>query len=187
MRPNFVRRAAAPRAFLGRRTSPRTARSLFTPLVVAVLVVASSPSSRATASPAPAATTEATVNGFVKDTAVVPLSNVQVVVSGVNRNALTDERGRFSIEGLAPGVYHLDFVRIGYFAAPEVVTVRATGAPVEVTVIMKVATVPLSTVNVTATPNLAELDALQGARHVHALQRADGLHTGDSRPWLPTT
>ena len=88
----------------------------------------------------------------MKDTAGAPLSNVQVVVGGVNRIALTDERGRFSLEGLPPGVYHLDFIRIGYFAAHEVVTVSQSGAAVQVSVTMRVSTVRLSSVNVTATP-----------------------------------
>ncbi|WP_411280300.1 TonB-dependent receptor [Gemmatimonas sp.] len=128
-----------------------------TPMVVAALALASSPTlsaaaSRAVAASAPTAALQAGVTGTVKDTAGAPLSNVQVVVSGANRSALTDDRGQFSIEGVPPGVYHLDFIRIGYFAAHEVVTVTAAGTPVRVTVTMKVATVRLSSVNVTATP-----------------------------------
>ncbi len=126
-------------------------------MVVAALALASSPTlsaaaSRAVAASAPTAALQAGVTGTVKDTAGAPLSNVQVVVSGANRSALTDDRGQFSIEGVPPGVYHLDFIRIGYFAAHEVVTVTAAGTPVRVTVTMKVATVRLSSVNVTATP-----------------------------------
>ncbi len=61
MLPNFLRHAVALRPVAGRRTSLRTAFSLFTPMVVAALAVASAPTRSAAAS---------------------PLSNVQVVVSG---------------------------------------------------------------------------------------------------------
>ena len=154
MLPIFVRRAFSPatRPVAGRHTRLRTPSLLFTPLLVAVLAIASAPTHSAAATLAPTAVSDAIVNGTVKDTAGVPLSNVQVVISGANRTALTDDRGHFSIEGLPPGVYHLDFIRIGYFAAHEVVTVTASGAAVQVTVTMKVATVRLSSVNVTATP-----------------------------------
>ena len=154
MLPIFVRRAFSPaaRPVAGRHTRLRTPSLLFTPLLVAVLAIASAPTHSAAATLAPTAVSDAIVNGTVKDTVGVPLSNVQVVISGANRTALTDDRGHFSIEGLPPGVYHLDFIRIGYFAAHEVVTVTASGAAVQVTVTMKVATVRLSSVNVTATP-----------------------------------
>ncbi|AMW05234.1 TonB-dependent receptor [Gemmatimonas phototrophica] len=92
------------------------------------------------------------VGGVVTDTTGAPLANVQVVASGVNRAALTDERGRFEFVGLPAGTYHLDFVRIGHSSAHQVVTVPATGADVRLTVVMRVATVRLSSVNVTATP-----------------------------------
>ena len=160
MLPNSLRKAVAyatvARPFARRRISRRTVASLCTPLVVAALAIASAPARGEAASPAPITTlilsSEAVVTGVVKDTAGAPLSNVQVVVSGANRSALTDDRGRFAVDGLPPGVYHLDFIRIGYFAAHEVVTVSAGAAPVQVTVTMRVATVRLSSVNVTATP-----------------------------------
>lgn len=160
MLPNILRCAVAlatvARPFAGRRTRSHTALSLFTPLVVAALAMVAAPARGEAAPPAfiatPPSVVEAAVSGVVKDTVGAPLSNVQVVVSGANRSALTDDRGRFSIEGLPPGVYHLDFIRIGYSATHEVVTVTASGAPVQVTVTMRVATVRLSSVNVTATP-----------------------------------
>ena len=153
---NFVRRAVAfataVRLVAGRCIRLQTAFSLFTPLVVAALAVASVPTRSEAAARSLTAAPEPVVTGIVKDTAGAPLSNVQVVVGGVNRIALTDERGRFSLEGLPPGVYHLDFIRIGYFAAHEVVTVSQSGAAVQVSVTMRVSTVRLSSVNVTATP-----------------------------------
>ena len=51
------------------------------------------------------------MNGIVKDTAGAPLSNVQIVVSGANRNALTDERGRFTTLRMDIGALHAGFHR----------------------------------------------------------------------------
>lgn len=95
---------------------------------------------------------EVAVIGIVRDIDGEPLSNVQVVVSGLNRVALTDGRGEFIIRGLPAGTYHLDFVRIGYTAGHQVVAVPASGDDVRVTVSMHVTTIRLSSVNVTATP-----------------------------------
>ena len=92
------------------------------------------------------------VIGVVKDTSGNPVSNVQVVVSSLNRSALSDEKGQFIFRGLPPGTYHLDLVRIGYSSQHTVVTVPTSGDVVRVTVVMKVATIRLASVNVTATP-----------------------------------
>ena len=98
------------------------------------------------------ASAEGSVVGVVRDTVGRPLSNVQVVVSGVNRVATTDERGEFAVRGLPTGTYHLDLIRIGYSAQHQVITIQEGGPDVRVTIIMRVATVRLSNVNVTATP-----------------------------------
>ncbi len=90
--------------------------------------------------------------GVVNDSAGAPISNVQVVLNGANRVALTDDRGEFVFRGLSAGVYHLDLVRIGYAGQHQVVTIPATGDVVRVVIVMRVATVRLSSVNVTATP-----------------------------------
>ncbi len=95
---------------------------------------------------------ESVVVGIVQDTAGKPLSNVQVVVSGANRAALTDDRGAFMFRGMPPGTYHLDVVRIGYTSEHQVITVPTDGAEVRVTIVMRVATVRLPSVSVTATP-----------------------------------
>jgi iron complex outermembrane receptor protein len=149
MLPNFLRRAAAARACL---SVLRACQSSCTALVVAAFVTASIPAVVTAAPASPRARMDNLVSGVVKDSAGVPLSNVQVVVSGANRSALTDDRGRFTVRGLPPGTYHLDFIRIGYASTHEVITVGASGADVQVTVTMRVATVRLSSVNVTATP-----------------------------------
>ncbi|MBL0172964.1 MAG: TonB-dependent receptor [Gemmatimonadaceae bacterium] len=99
---------------------------------------------------------EGVVSGVVRDTVGRSIANVQVIVSGVNRVATTDERGEFTFRGLPAGTYHLDVVRIGYSAEHQVITVPANGPDVRVTITMRVATVRLSSVNVTATPTGAD-------------------------------
>ncbi len=118
---------------------------------------------------------EATVIGVVRDTAGTPLSNVQVVVSGLNRSALTDERGEFVFKGLPAGTYHLDLIRIGYASAHQVITVPASGPDLRVSITMRVATVRLSSVSVTATPTGTDpLDVTQATVQLSGkeLQRA---------------
>ncbi len=124
---------------------------------------------------APAFARDANVTGVVRDTAGAPLSNVQVVVSGLNRSALTDERGEFTFKGLPTGTYHLDLIRIGYASAHQVITVPASGPDVRVTITMRVTTVRLSSVSVTATPTGTDpLDVTQATVQLSGkeLQRA---------------
>ena len=87
---------------------------------------------RARSTPASGAVETVVVIGAVRDTAGNPISNVRVVVSGVDRVALTDNRGEFVFRGLPAGTYHLDLVRIGYRAEHELITVPADGPDVRV-------------------------------------------------------
>ncbi len=96
--------------------------------------------------------TQGSVVGTVRDSVGAPISNVQVVVGGANRVALTNELGEFALRNLPPGTYHLDFIRIGYAGQHQVVSLLPDGSDARVTVVMRVATVRLSSVNVTATP-----------------------------------
>lgn len=124
----------------------------------------------------------ASVIGVVKDSSGAPLANVQVVASGSNRSALTDERGEFLLQGLPAGTYHLDLVRIGYASAHQVVTVPSTGE-VRVAIVMHVATVRLSSVNVTATPTGSDpLDVTQATVQLGGkeLQRALSTSIGQT-------
>lgn len=90
--------------------------------------------------------------GTVRDTSGAPLGNVQVIVSSANRGALTNDRGEFVLRNLSAGTYHLDLIRIGYASQHQVVTIPATGPDVRINITMRVATVRLSNVSVTATP-----------------------------------
>ena len=133
---------------------PSRARLLRAVIVVCIAACAALRPTALIASPVHDA--EPLVVGTVRDTAGAPISNVQVVVSGVNRVALTDDQGEFVLRGLPPGVYHLDFVRIGYTGLHQTISVPASGPDVRVSIVMRVSTVRLSSVNVTATPTGAD-------------------------------
>lgn len=160
--------------------SSRFARP-FVALRLGVVIVAMSLTQTAAASaPAPA---EGAVIGFVRDTVGKPLSNVRVVVSGANRSAITDDRGEFILRGLPSGTYHLDVIRIGYSAGHQVVTIPADGSDVRVTIIMRVATVRLSSVSVTATPTGTDpLNVTQATVQLSGkeLQRSLGASIGQT-------
>ncbi|MBY0490556.1 MAG: TonB-dependent receptor [Gemmatimonadaceae bacterium] len=136
------------------------------------------PLSAVASTPRPAVPFEATVIGVVKDTAGAPLANVQVVVSGANRSALTDERGEFVFKGLPAGTYHLDLIRIGYSSAHQVITVPSNGPDVRVSIVMRVTTVRLSSVNVTATPTGTDpLDVTQATVQLSGKELQRSLST----------
>ena len=107
-----------------------------------------SDSSGATRAPAPAPP----ITGRVQDEAGRPLPNVHVIVSELGRTTTTAADGTFEVRGLPAGHYHVNFLLIGYASGHVAVTVPESGAPVQVAVTLKAATVRLQTVQVTATP-----------------------------------
>ncbi len=92
------------------------------------------------------------LTGVVRDTAGAPLSDVQIVISGLNRVQTTDAQGRFSFRGLAPGRYHLDAILIGYARADADAVIPAAGPDVAVTITLRRTALRLANVVVTATP-----------------------------------
>ncbi len=88
-------------------------------LLVALLSFAASP---AAAQPAkPPATT---LRGRVTDSqSKEPVGQAEVVLKGTDRRAYTEDDGRFALERVAPGVYTLSIVRMGYAPLRRDVTV----------------------------------------------------------------
>lgn len=43
-----------------------------------------------------------------------PLASVSILVSGTNKNTISDTTGAFRITGLVPKAYNFDFIIIGY-------------------------------------------------------------------------
>ncbi len=156
----IVRRFAAAQVLL--------AATLFTPFVLRA----------ATVQP-----TAPLITGLLRDSAGAPLSDVQVVVSSANRVALTDDRGEFLVRGLPAGTYHLDFARIGYAAQHQIVTLAVNGPDVRLIVTMRLSSVRLTSVNVTATPiGTDALNATQASIQLSGkeLQRAISSSIGQT-------
>lgn len=113
-------------------------------------------------SPAAAQAQSSSISGVVRDSLGAPLTNVQVLMGGGARLALTNERGEFILRGLSAGTYHLDLIRIGYAGEHRVVTIPPEGGDAQIEIVMRVATIRLSSVSVTATPTGSDpLDATQ--------------------------
>ena len=69
---------------------------------------------------------DGTVTGVVIDQATqAPVQEVQVVVVGTQRGAMTDQQGRFSIPGVPAGSYEVRARRVGYAPVTQRVTVSA--------------------------------------------------------------
>lgn len=102
-----------------------------------------------------AAQQEGTAAGVISGTVLVagtdaPIPGAQVLLMGTDRQATADERGRFTLAGVLPGVWRLQVRAIGY--APVVlpdVTV-GSGKPAVVVVRLAPAALDLSSVEVRA-------------------------------------
>ncbi|MBK1884201.1 outer membrane beta-barrel protein [Luteolibacter pohnpeiensis] len=63
------------------------------------------------------------IAGEVSDaTTLDPLEGVIIDVIGTGRTAVSDAKGRFKLEGFAPGTYNLEASQLGYFVASATVT-----------------------------------------------------------------
>ncbi|MEO7964845.1 MAG: carboxypeptidase regulatory-like domain-containing protein, partial [Gemmatimonadaceae bacterium] len=90
--------------------------------------------------------------GSVRDSAGAPLSNVQVIISSLNRVATTSSSGSFAFRGLPAGHYHLDAILLGYARADAEVTLPGTGDDVCVDIVMRRTVLRLGGVVVSASP-----------------------------------
>lgn len=80
-----------------------------------------------------------------------PLANVQIVVSGTTRGALTGQEGRFRIGQVRPGSYQIEARSTGYRTASRSIQLAADGAA-EAVFEMIPSAVPLDEVVVTGQP-----------------------------------
>jgi hypothetical protein len=71
----------------------------------------------------PAASSSATVDGVVSDTALVPLDNATVSIFGSDVRVVTGENGRFRITQLRPGNYIVFVRRVGFEMASATVQI----------------------------------------------------------------
>lgn len=135
---------------MSRHHSARLALGAFALLLAAAAPAAAAPAAAARA--VPPGSDAPPVAGRVQDEGGRPLPNVDVIVSEAGRTTSTDADGRFELRSLAAGVYHLNFLLVGYAPAHVVVTLPDSGQPVPVAVTMKASSVRLQSVQVTATP-----------------------------------
>lgn len=79
--------------------------------------------------PATVIAQQATVSGRVTDKATqAPVPSAQVTVVGSTRNALTNDKGEFTMRAVAAGTITLRATRIGYAASTQSVTVPESGS-----------------------------------------------------------
>ncbi|MFO1535265.1 MAG: carboxypeptidase-like regulatory domain-containing protein [Thermoplasmatota archaeon] len=87
---------------------------------------------KAAALPEGVSATTGAIHGIVVDPAIVPIAKVRVALAlpgGGNRTAATDDGGRFTFGGLAPGTYFLSFEHLLYHAIRTSVEVLAGVEP----------------------------------------------------------
>ncbi|MEO6913095.1 MAG: TonB-dependent receptor [Candidatus Baltobacteraceae bacterium] len=110
-------------------------RVLTNGMIVALFAFAGAPiaaSAQTSAPPAPAA-----ITGSISDGSGAPIAGASVVLRGpVAYSATTDERGKFSINGVAPGVYVLSAAKPGYSTAVQDEIVEIAGQTQDFTVRM---------------------------------------------------
>ncbi|MCI0705870.1 MAG: TonB-dependent receptor [Ignavibacteriae bacterium] len=105
------------------------------------------------------------ISGRVVDEQNRPLQLVNVSLPAEHRGAVTDEDGRFVIQGLRLGVYILEFSLVGYKKETRIVTVDDD---VEIAVTLYVTSIEVPGVIVTATPQ--PTDALSSSQSVTAIE-----------------
>lgn len=114
-------------------------RVLASSMMVALFAVVSLPLSARAQTSATQATSA--VTGTVSDGAGAPIAGASVVLRGpVKYSAMTDEGGKFSINGVTPGVYVLAVTKPGYSTAVQDDVVEISGQTQDFTVRMDRAT-----------------------------------------------
>jgi iron complex outermembrane receptor protein len=126
------------------------------------------------------------VSGTVTDTIGTPLSDARITLIELRRTTTTGAEGRFSFQGVNPGVYHLSASAIGF--APVVERVVVSDNSVVLPVVLKPSVVELEALQVTASPNATTLlnspqpvSAISG----EALTQAQAPSLGETIQSLP--
>jgi outer membrane receptor protein involved in Fe transport len=106
-----------------------------------------------------------------------PIVGAQVAVEGANQRAVTDDRGRFVLLGVAPGVWRLQVRAIGYrpIIIPDVVV--GSGKPTTLAVRLQPAAADVAAVEVKAayfTPAVEGATSTQ-TLNAEAIRRAPGV------------
>jgi hypothetical protein len=118
------------------------------------------------------------ITGTVLDAATeAPIANAQVTLEGTERGVLTDERGRFSFGGVAPGIWRVQVRAIGY--RPVIVPDIAVGSGKPATVVARLVSAPsdLAAFEVRATYFSPAIEGATSTQSLgsEAIRRAPGV------------
>lgn len=106
-----------------------------------------------------------------------PVVGAQVLLLGTDRRTVADERGRFTLAGVAPGIWRLQVRAIGY--APVVVPDVAVGSGKPATVVVRLApaAIDLSSVEVRASYFQPSIEGATSTQTLgaEAVRRAPGV------------
>lgn len=112
---------------------------------------------------APLAAQQGSVAGRVTDkVSSQPIQGAQVLLSGTNLQAITNNEGRYRIDHVPPGQYQAQIRLIGYSMGQQPVTVTAGGAAT-LDIVMTAAAIPLEALVVSATGETQRVKELGNA------------------------
>lgn len=112
---------------------------------------------------APLAAQQGSVAGRVTDkVSSQPIQGAQVLLSGTNLQAVTNNEGRYHIDRVPPGQYQAQVRLIGYAMGQQPVTVTAGGAAT-LDIVMNAAAIPLDALVVSATGETQRVKELGNA------------------------
>ncbi len=118
----------------------------------AVATPASAGSPTAPGSAPPQAEKKGSIHGTVILPTGAPLSSARVVVQGVAGEATTNERGQYTLTGLAPGVHSIRITASGFDPFEEQISVAA-GADTEVDAVLTASPRPVEPVTAPEAPS----------------------------------
>jgi hypothetical protein len=125
-----------------------------------------------------AQTSTGLITGTVVDASTeAPIANAQVELDGTDRRTLSDERGRFNISGVAPGIWRVQVRAIGY--RPVIVPDIAVGSGKPATVVVRLVAAPsdLAAFEVRATYFSPAIEGATSTQSLgsEAIRRAPGV------------
>jgi outer membrane cobalamin receptor len=98
----------------------------------------------------PGSTSTGRVRGVVVDSeSRKPVGEAEVVLVGTTQRAFSDDAGRFSLEGIAPGTYTVNVTRLGFKPFLRTQVVVSAGASIALDLQLTRTAIPLSEVTVT--------------------------------------
>ena len=138
-----------------------------------------------------------TIEGRVADSSGVPIAQARVQIVELNRITSTNDSGRFTFAGVAPGTYRISISAIGFM--PRVQTVAVQNSDVALDVRLRRSFIELPTIQVTASANAtdpltspqptavvsgADLDYAQAPSLGETLNQVAGVHSLSTGPGI---